>query len=146
MTTIVPQNIRALDVPNPQTFAQPAVLMVEVPITTNLAANDIVQIGVLHAACRVVSATVEGVNIPAATLLTVGTLDGERWNSNDANRAMVEEIISGAPGNAPRDATMTSIFALTKSPDHRGLGVKVSAAITAAAAAAVRFRITYIAE
>lgn len=97
------------------------------------AASDKLEMGVLPAGARPVSAKLVGEGLGAITA-DLGFMSGE-WGSNDAARTVGDELIDGGSVNdATAAATDVDCLAVTASDKHRGLGVVLSGNVAAGAA------------
>lgn len=99
-------------------------------ITSNLAAGDIIEMGPLPAFAFPVDATLVTDELGAVTI-DAGIMSGE-FGSQDQSRTCGAELFSAAADASAVRMSLPGGFRLTPVGKDRGIGVKVSAAITAA--------------
>lgn len=118
--------------------------------STALAANDIIELGVLPANHSVTDAVLVSDDLDSggapAIVLDVGIMSGD-VGDNVSARTCGNELFSGSnvgqAGGVAR-ATQVSAFTIASANDHRSIGVKVTTAAAAQTAGAkIRLMLTY---
>ena len=99
-------------------------------ISSNLSAGDIIEMGPLPAFATPVDATLVSDKLGTVTL-DAGIMSGE-FGSADQSRTCGAELFSAAADASAVRMSLPGGFRLTSVDKDRGIGVKVSAAITAA--------------
>ena len=99
-------------------------------ITGNLAANDIIELGPLPASAFPVDAILITDELGAVTL-DVGVMSGDAGSTDQARTCGAELFSAAADGSAVRMSAPGG-FRLSSVGKDRGIGVKVSGAVTAA--------------
>lgn len=99
-------------------------------ITSNLGSGDIIEMGPLPAFAHPVDATLVSDELGTVTL-DVGIMSGDFGSTDQARTCGAELFSAAADGSAVR-ASLPGAFRLNSMDKDRGIGVKVSAAITAA--------------
>ena len=99
-------------------------------ITSNLASGDIIEMGPLPAFAHPVDATLVSDELGTVTL-DVGIMSGD-FGSTDQARTCGAELFSAAADASVVRMSLPGGFRLTPVDKDRGIGVKVSDAITAA--------------
>lgn len=99
-------------------------------ITSNLAAGDIIEMGPLPAFSFPVDAVLVTDELGDSTI-DAGIMSGE-FGSSDQSRTCGAELFSAAADASVVRMSLPGVFRLTPVDKDRGIGVKVSAAITAA--------------
>lgn len=127
---------------SPFTAMVPVTVIIEHAFTEALAATDILELAVLPAYCKVLSAELLTVGT-ATTTFDVGFMSG-RPGSTDAARTSGTELFAAAVPTTKAEASIAALSALTDDPSaDRGIGVKASAAIAANPATKLFLRLTY---
>ena len=99
-------------------------------ITSSLASGDIIEMGPLPAFSHPVDATLVSDELGTVTL-DVGIMSGDFGSTDQARTCGAELFSAAADGSAVR-ASLLGAFRMNSVDKDRGIGVKVSAAITAA--------------
>lgn len=99
-------------------------------ITSNLSAGDIIEMGPLPAFAIPVDATLVSDELGTVTL-DAGIMSGD-FGSADQSRTCGAELFSAAADASAVRMSLPGGFRLTSVDKDRGIGVKVSSAITAA--------------
>ena len=116
------------------------------------ALNDIIEMGVVPAGCRVVDMTLDSDDLdsngtPLITL-DVGIMSGT-WQDNDAARTCGDEFFDGSTagqtGVVARMSEATG-FQLAKSNTERSIGLKIAAAAATDAGGVVRLTVLLASE
>lgn len=106
------------------------------------AATDILELGVLPAGAKLVSATLISEGLAATTAIDVGLLTGEA-GEYDESRDIGDEIFTAAALNAEVDATLVKCLSFAPADAHRGIGVTLTQNQTAGAGKSIRLAIQY---
>lgn len=106
------------------------------------AATDMLELGVLPAGAKLVSATLITEGLAATTAIDVGLLDGEAGDY-DETRTMGAEIFTAAALNTEVNATLTKCLSFAPANVHRGIGVTLSVNQTVGAGKVIRLAIEY---
>lgn len=112
----------------------------------SLAAGDILELGVLPAYCRIVDATLitEGTAFAAATTADIGFMSGTFGDATDATRTSGNEVFAAADATLRLQRMAKPDAVLVEPVDYaRGIGVKFSAAVAAAATKKVSLILFY---
>lgn len=99
-------------------------------VTANVGTTDIIELGILPAGHTVVDATLITDDLGAGTI-DVGLMSGT-VGSTDAARTSGNELFAAAADNSVVRLSQAGAFSIAPSDVHRSIGVKVSAAVTAA--------------
>jgi hypothetical protein len=107
------------------------------------AATDVLELGMLPAGARPIAVSLIGANT-GATNATLGLMTGED-GSTDASRTVGTEFFSAqAINNATVNATLSACLAVAPSDKHRGIGVTLSADVTAGSTKKLTLLVEYV--
>ncbi|WP_417724566.1 hypothetical protein [Salipiger sp.] len=110
------------------------------------AASDILEIGMLPAGCRPISATLIGDGFGAITA-DVGFMTGQpgaATNDDGSARTSADELFDGVSVNdAENAATKATLLAISPSAAHRSIGVKLSGNVVADGSQTVTVLVQY---
>ncbi|MGP9790693.1 hypothetical protein [Roseinatronobacter sp. NSM] len=107
------------------------------------AATDKLELGLLPADTRAVRATLIGQNT-GATNATMGLMSGEPGDMNDARTVGNEFFAAQAVNNAEVAGTVLACLNIAPSDKHRGIGVTLSANVTAGTTKKLTLVLEYI--
>jgi hypothetical protein len=114
--------------------------------TAFTAATDILEIGLMPAHARVVGATVIGTaGLGTDITADVGLMTGDQGANDDTRTLTGTEFFNDADIDA-NEANMTraAALAVTQAEKHRGIGVELSANVTASAAKKITLVLEYV--
>lgn len=99
-------------------------------LTENLAAGDILELGVLPSYHTVVDAILVAPDLGAGVTIEVGIMSGT-VGSPDNSRTSGNELFQGTAGNAVTRMSKAAGFQIAPIEGDRSIGVKASGAVTA---------------
>jgi hypothetical protein len=107
------------------------------------AASDVLEIGLLPAGAKLLSAELITGALGAGNTATLSVMDGA-YADKDGTRAADTDIATGlAAHSAATPVDTADLLALAPEEKHRGLGLEMSENITAGATKTVKMLITY---
>jgi hypothetical protein len=113
--------------------------------TAFTAATDILEIGLMPAHARVVGATVIGAGFGGAITADVGLMTGDQGANDDTRTLTGTEFFNDADVNgAEANMARAAALAVTQSQTHRGIGVELSANVTAGAGKKLTLVLEYV--
>lgn len=127
----------------PFTANVPVTAMVEHVFKDGILATDILEMSILPAWCRLLSATLIGVGLDATTV-QVGLMTGEVF-SDDADRILDASIFDPVGTGTQQEATLTKLLPIIGAGAPRSIGVQFGADVTADIAKRLILRTTYAA-
>lgn len=130
--------------PNPGAASTDTTVLLAHTIAGDLAGGDVIEMGVLPAYCTITDAVLFSEGITETATLDVGVMSGKPYSIDDT-RTSGAELFDDAAKNATATATLKTLAALTKTNAPRGIGLKLSAAITGGANKKVWLRVTFAA-
>lgn len=127
----------------PFTANVPAIALVEHVFKEAIATGDILEMAILPAYCRPLSAQLLGVGL-GATTVNVGLMSGEAF-SDDPARVLENSIFAAASTGTMQEASLANLLPIIGAGLPRSIGVSFSAAVAANIANRLILRVTYAA-
>lgn len=128
----------------PQINGETATVLITHTVREDIGTGDILELAALPADMKLLDAVLSTENA-GTTNLTVGFMTGKP-NDADPTRTSGSEIFSAVAAGTEHRATLIALAALPRSDGNRSIGLRTSAAITAAANKKIHLLLTYGAQ